>query len=59
MDTELLKRLIRESYPFPIAYAHKKVMGMLADDARKLQGIIETEDEIALDLEISAVPPVR
>ena len=59
MDAELLKRLIRESYPFPIAYAHKKVMGMLADDARKLQGIIETAELTVQFLALLALAQVR
>jgi hypothetical protein len=37
MDADL-RRLIRESYPFPIAHAHKKLLACL-DDAHKLKCI--------------------
>ena len=59
MDDEQLKHLIRESYPFPIAHAHKKVAGMLADDARKLQGIVETAELTVQFLALLALAQVR
>ncbi len=34
MDFDELKRLVREHYPFPIAHAHTKTLGVL-DDNRK------------------------
>lgn len=44
MDKDELKRLIRETYPFPIAHAHKKVMGYLDDDVQKLCYIFQAAE---------------
>ncbi|MCI0529759.1 MAG: hypothetical protein L0Y56_20140, partial [Nitrospira sp.] len=43
MDDEL-KRLIRETYPFPIAHAHKKTLAFLDDNTQKLKCLIQTAE---------------
>jgi hypothetical protein len=45
MDMQELKRLIREQYPFPIAHAHKKTLGVLDDDLEKLKCLPPERDE--------------
>ena len=42
MNYEELKLLIRDHYPFPIAHAHKKTLGILYDNLEKLKCILET-----------------
>ena len=59
MEYEQLKRLIREYYPFPIAHAHKKVVGLLENDMRKLKCIIQTAEITAQFLALLAVAQVR
>jgi WD40 repeat protein len=45
MDANLT-RLIREQYPFPIAYAYKKTLALLDDDAQKLKCLIQTAETV-------------
>ena len=44
MNHDELKRLIRESYLFPIAHAHKKTLGVLDDNIEKLKCLLETAE---------------
>ncbi len=61
MDFEQLNRLIRENYPFPIAHAHKKTLGVLQsdDELRKLKCICETAETIVRFVALLAVAQVR
>ena len=44
MTFEELKKQVRETYPFPIALAHKKTLGLLDDNMEKLKNIFETAE---------------
>lgn len=55
MEYDQLKRLVRESYPFPIAHAHKKTLGLLDDDAQKLKCLIETAENTMQFLALTAL----
>ena len=59
MDTQELKRLVREHYPFPIAHAHKKTVGILDSDLRKLKCLIETAEITIQFLALLALAQVR
>jgi len=59
MDYEQLKRSIRESYPFPIAHAHKKTLGVLDDNVEKLKCILETAEATIRFLALLALAQVR
>ena len=55
MEYDELKRLVRESYPLPIAHAHKKTMGLLDDDAQKLKCLLETAENTIQFLALTAL----
>ena len=55
MEYDELKRLVRESYPFPIAHAHKKTMGLLDEEAQKLKCLIETAENTIQFLALTAL----
>ncbi len=59
MDDEQLKQLIREHYPFPIAYAHKKTLGVLDEGVEKLKCLLETAETIIQFLALLALAQVR
>ena len=59
MDTLELKRLVRESYPFPIAHAHKKTLAVLDNNVEKLTGIFETAETTIQFLALLALAQVR
>jgi hypothetical protein len=45
MDAELT-RLIRERYPFPIAYTYKKTLALLDNDAQKLDCLLQAAETV-------------
>ncbi len=59
MNQDELKRLIRETYPFPIAHAHKKALGLMDDDLQKLKCIIVTAETAIQFLALLALAQVR
>ena len=59
MDTLELIRVIRESYPFPIAHAHKKTLAVLDNSVEKLTGIFETAETTIQFLALLALAQVR
>ena len=59
MQSEQLKRLIRERYPFPIAHAHKKTMGVFDDNIEKLKCLLETAETTIQFLALLALAQVR
>ena len=59
MDYQDLKRVIREQYPFPIAYAHKKTLGVLDDNVEKLKCLVETAEATIQFLALLALAQVR
>ncbi|GAK54714.1 WD-40 repeat protein [Candidatus Moduliflexus flocculans] len=59
MDTLELIRLIRESYPFPIAHAHKKTLGVLENEEKKLTCLFQTAETTIQFLALLALAQVR
>ena len=59
MDTLELIRLIRESYPFPIAHAHKKTLAVSNNDVETLRGILVTAEKSIQFLALLALAQVR
>ena len=59
MNDEQLKRLIREHYPFPIAHAHKKTLGVLDNDLEKLKCLLETAEITIQFLALLTLAQVR
>ena len=59
MESLELIRLIRESYPFPIAHAHKKTLAVLDNSVEKLTGIFETAETTIQFLALLALAQVR
>jgi hypothetical protein len=58
MDANLI-RLIRDRYPFPIAYAHKKTLTFLDDNAQKLKCLIQTAETVIQFLALVMLGQVR
>jgi hypothetical protein len=52
MEADLI-RLIRESYPFPIAHATKRAMALRDDDAEKGRYLLDTAEVIRGYLDLS------
>jgi hypothetical protein len=52
-------RLIREQYPFPIAYAYKKLQAQLDDDAHKLHLLVQTAEVTAQYLALVILAQLR
>jgi len=59
MDTHALQQLVREQYPFPIAHAHKKTLGVLDDNVEKLKCLLETAEVTIQFLALLALAQVR
>lgn len=59
MDYEVLRKLVRETYPFPIAHAHKKTVGLLDDGAQKLKCILGTAESTMQFLGLTALAQLR
>jgi WD40 repeat protein/Flp pilus assembly protein TadD len=59
MDTQELKQLVRTYYPFPIAYTHKKMLGVLDDNVEKLKCLVETAEAAIQFLALLALAQVR
>ena len=59
MDTLEFIRLIRESYPFPIAHAHKKTLGVLENEEKKLACLFQTAEMTIQFLALLALAQVR
>ena len=59
MDTCELIHVVRESYPFPIAHAHKKTLGVLENEEKKLTCLFQTAETTIQFLALLALAQVR
>jgi len=59
MDTRELIHVVRESYPFPVAHAHKKTLGVLENEEKKLTCLFQTAETTIQFLALLALAQVR
>ncbi len=59
MDQEELKKRVRDTYPFPIAHAYKKVLGCFGENEQKLKCIVETTEVILQFLALISLSQVQ
>ena len=59
MDMQELTRIVREQYPFPIAYAYKKTLGVPDENVEKLKCLLETAETTIQFLALLALAQVR
>ena len=59
MKPDEIRRLVRETYPFPVALPHKKTLGLLDDNMEKLKNIFETAEATVQFLALLALAQVR
>jgi hypothetical protein len=56
---EELRRLVRDTHPFPIAHAYKKTLGLIEDDAHKLKCLMESAETTVQFLALTALAQLR